>query len=116
MVETLLAVLLLLAMGVAALTLTTAADALVIAGVWIVSAGLALGVPTGLAYHVTLHRSLRRVDALPARWWLRPTVLHDRIPSEDRRLVLGFCAAGAAGFGVTVLGLLVMVTGVIRML
>jgi hypothetical protein len=114
--ETLLAALLLMTLGATALALTSAADALVVAGVWIVAAGLAFGVPTGLLYHVALHRSLTRAGTLPPRWWLRPTTLHDRIPADDRGRVLGWCAAGAAGFGVTVVGMIVMAVGAIRML
>lgn len=116
MLETLLAALLLLALGGVALALCSAADALVIAGAWIVAAGLAFGVPTGLVYHVALHNSLVRAGTLPARWWLRPTAFHPRIPTDDRGWVLAWCSAGAAGFGVTVLGMLVMAVGAVRML
>lgn len=75
------------------------------AGVLLVAAGLALGVPTGLVYHLMLYRSLRRVDALPARWWLHPTSLHHAIPREDRGVVLGWCYVGALGFVVIMVGL-----------
>lgn len=79
-------------------------DALLLAGAQLVIAGLLFGVPTGAWYHVALRRSLLRAGALPPRWWLHPTRLHDRIPPVDRARVLGWCYAGAAGFLVTVLG------------
>ena len=116
MLEALLALLILLSLGAAALALSVAADGLVVMGVWIAAAGLAFGVPTGAVYHVALQRSLQRVGALPPRWWLRPTALHDRIPANDRRRVLAWCGAGAAGFAVTVLGMIVTAVGAIRML
>jgi len=79
-------------------------DVLLFAGIQLVVAGLVFGVPTGLAYHVALGRSLQRAGRLPPRWWLQPTRLHDRIPAQDRARVLAWCYAGAAGFVVTAVG------------
>lgn len=114
--EGLLALAALLAMGGVVVARSVPPDALVVAGVWISAAGLAFGVPTGLVYHVALHRSLRRAHALPPGWWWRPTALHDRLPEEDRTAVLLWCGAGATGFLVTVAGMVVMAAGAIRML
>ena len=51
-----------------------APDALLAAGLWLVIGGLAFGLPTGLVYHIELHRSLATLGRLPSRWWhLRPT-------------------------------------------
>ena len=83
-------------------------------GFWLVLGGLAFGVPTGFLYHLALRRSLLRSGALPARWWLRPTQLHDHIAGADRGLVLTFCYAGAVGFLVTVLGCVVVAIGAWR--
>lgn len=74
-------------------------------GGFLVAAGFAFGVPTGLVYHWALYRALTSVDALPSRWWLRPTSLHHAIPSERRAWVLGWCYAGASGFLVIVFGI-----------
>jgi hypothetical protein len=90
------------------------AETLFFAGLWLVGGGLVFGLPTGLLYHLLLRRSLLREGLLPPRWWLRPTQLHDQIPRTDRRLVLGFCYAGAAGFLVILLGCAVVVIGVWR--
>jgi len=109
MLEALVVVCVLLAMGgwVLASTALTV-ETLFVAGLWLTVAGLAFGLPTGFLYHLALRRSLLREGRLPARWWLWPTDLHDRIPDADRRLVLGSCYAGAAGFLVTLLGCLVL--------
>ena len=81
------------------------------AGVALVAAGFGFGLPTGFVYHVMLYRSLRRINALPARWWLHPTSLHNNIPDEDRGCVLGWCYAGALGFLVILIGLPISATG-----
>lgn len=89
-------------------------DALILAGAAIAGAGLVFGVPTGIVYHVLLRRSLVRAGSLPPRWWLRPTSLHARIPAVDRRRVLAWCYAGAAGFLVTLVGCAVVALGALR--
>ena len=95
-------------------TATLSVEGLFVAGFWLVVGGLAFGVPTGFLYHVALRRSLLRKGPLPARWWLQPTRLNHKVPDADRRLVLGFCYAGAAGFLVTVLGCIVVAIGAWR--
>jgi len=89
-------------------------EMLLFAGLWVVAAGFALGLPTGAIYHYALYRSLQRVDALPSRWWLRPTALHDRIPEGDRFHVLAWCAAGAAGFLLILVGVALAASGALR--
>lgn len=89
-------------------------EMLLFGGLWIVAAGFALGLPMGAVYHYSLYRSLRRADALPARWWLRPTALHDRIPRGDRFHVLAWCYAGAAGFLLILLGIAITASGALR--
>lgn len=86
---------------------------------WVVSAGVAcialgmlVGVPTGVWYHVRLHAALQPRGALPARWWLRPLVLHDRLEADERAAVLRWCYAGAAGFFVTVAGCALVILAV----
>ena len=90
------------------------AETLLVAGFWLVLGGLAFGVPTGFLYHLLLRRSLLRRGPLPTRWWLQPTRFNPTLPVGDRRRVLGFCYAGAAGFLVTLLGCLVVAMGAWR--
>jgi hypothetical protein len=114
MLET--AIVLLLAAGFWGIHLAMNVDPewLLFGGMWIVAGGFALGLPTGALYHLTLYRSLRRANALPARWWLRPTSHHDRIPVADRVRVLGWCYLGAAGFLVIVVGIAITAAGALR--
>ena len=103
MAELLLVAALLVALVGAALVLTKLAwDLMLIGGLGLLVVGLGVGIPTGVVYHVLLHRACRQ--RLPVRWWLHPTDHHDLIPPERRRVVLGWCYTGAAGCGVALLG------------
>ena len=77
-------------------------------GLRLTALGLALGVPTGLVYHVALARALSRRGVLPARWYWHPLALHPRLLPGERPRVLLWCGLGAAGFAVTALGLAVL--------
>lgn len=79
-------------------------------------AGLALGVPTGLWYHVALRRALLRRSPLPARWWLNPPSLHPLLLPDERPGVLRWFYLGGAGFGLTALGCAVLAAAAVRLL
>jgi len=106
---------LLLLLGAAGLVVSVAPETLLVTGFWIAAAGLAFGVPTGFVYHLALRRTLLRAGCLPPRWWWQPTALHDAIPKHERRWVLGWCSAGAAGFAVSVLGCIAVAIGAVRL-
>ena len=91
------------------------AELILKAGVWMVIAGFAFGLPTGAVYHVTLHRSLARAGRLPRRWWLHPTSHHRLMPREDAAHVLAWCRAGAAGCGLVFLGCAVVAFGAFKL-
>jgi hypothetical protein len=93
-----------------------APDALLAAGLWLVIGGLAFGLPTGLVYHIELHRSLATLGRLPSRWWLRPIALHPLLRAEDRFHVLSWCRLGAFGCAVAFLGCGVFGLGAFRLL
>jgi hypothetical protein len=105
---------LLAALGACAAALAVAPDLVLLAGFWLAAAGLAFGVPTGVVYHLALRRALRAAGRLPPRWWLRPTALHGELPPGDRRRVLAWCAAGAAGFVASVAGCALLALGALR--
>ncbi len=115
MLEAGIALALLLLLGAAGLVLAVAPETLLVTGFWIAAGGLAFGVPTGLLYHLALRRALLRAGCLPSRWWWQPTALHDAIPKPERRWVLGWCGAGAAGFVVSVAGCVVVAIGAVRL-
>lgn len=77
-------------------------DAMLLGGLALLVLGLAVGIPTGVVYHVLLHRAC--ADKLPPRWWLRPLEQHHLLPPERRTVVLGWCYTGAVGCGVALLG------------
>ncbi len=115
MLETGLAAGLLLALGGFAWAWTALSpEALLVAGAFTVAGGLAFGLPTGLLYHVALHRSLSRIGSLPRRWWLHPLALHPRVPPEDAFAVLAWCRLGALGCAVAFLGCALFGLGALR--
>lgn len=85
-------------------------------GVLLTAWGLALGVPTGVAYHVQLARVLGRRGALPSGWYWNPFALHPRLREDERLGVLLWCGAGAVGLGVCALGLAVLGVPTVAML
>jgi hypothetical protein len=93
-----------------------APDALLVAGLGLVAAGLGFGLPTGLLYHLALRRSLVRVGLLPARWWLHPIALHPLVPPADAFRVALWCRLGALGCAVAFLGCGVFGLGALRAL
>lgn len=90
-----------------------AAESVVAAGVLCAGAGLLVGVPTGLWYHVKLRACLRAQGPVPPRWWLRPVALHRRLAPEERPGVLLWFYAGGGGFALSILGCLLVVAGVL---
>ncbi len=77
---------------------------LLAAGAACTGAGMLLGVPTGLWYHVRLRACLAPRGELPERWWLRPAALHGRLRPDERDGVLVWFYIGGAGFASCVLG------------
>lgn len=114
MIETLLV--LCAVLGLAAVGLVGSlvpADALLTAGGVLTGIGLAIGVPTGFWYHVALYRVLRPRGPLPPRWWLHPVPLHGELRETERASVLRWFLVGGLGFGVVVLGCLLVVLGLV---
>lgn len=80
-------------------------------GLWLLAAGLLMGVPTGLWYHVVLYRTLAPRAALPPRWWRSPVELHPLLTGTEFRRVKPWFVAGAVGFGLCVVGGLAAIIG-----
>lgn len=93
-----------------------AAETLILAGLGLAAIGFGYGIPTAIVYHWRLYRSLSACGRLPARWWLQPTALHDRIPAPDRAGVFVWGALGGSGFGMILLGILLTSIGLWRTL
>ena len=88
-------------------------DVLLDAGYWLCGVGFALGVPTGVVYHVLLYRALKPRDELPHGWIWRPLELNDRLRPGERRRVLAWAWIGGAGFGVIVLGFVAIALSIV---
>jgi hypothetical protein len=116
MLEALLVLAFIAAIGCSALAWSVfATEAILIAGLWLVAIGFALGIPTGFWYHVELRRVLIASGALPARWWLHPTRLHGAIPPERWWRVMGWCYVGAFGWLISFGGCLVFALGAAKL-
>ncbi len=81
-------------------------------GIWLVAAGLLLGVPTGFLYHVRLYQVLHPRGELPPRWYWRPLRFNSCLRPEERASVMAWCYVGGFGFLVICVGLLMMGAGV----
>ncbi len=85
---------------------------LVLAGFWpllttgsvLVGAGMLLGIPFGVVYHLQLYRALARRGELRRGWWLHPTALHPPVGSPERPTVMPWFYAGAISVGVAFAG------------
>lgn len=73
-------------------------------GLVLVVAGLAFGLPCAVRYHQLLHRALAGRGVLSPRWLWSPLAEHDKLLDDERGPVLAWCYAGAAGWGVAILG------------
>jgi hypothetical protein len=81
---------------------------LVYGGVGLVVAGLLFSTPCAIVYHWLLYRALSPRGALDKRWLLNPTGQHKRLLDEERDRVMPWFYAGAAGWGVSVIGCAVL--------
>ncbi|MEL6179650.1 MAG: hypothetical protein AAFS10_11895 [Myxococcota bacterium] len=77
-------------------------------GWWVTGIGMALGVPTGVVYHVQLYRKLNHRDALPNDWIWRPIGCNELLTPHERGAVIPWSIAGGVGFVIVVLGILIV--------
>jgi hypothetical protein len=60
--------------------------------------GCLLGIPGGIAYHLTLRRELLRQGSLPRGWLWHPTRLHDQLDDDANGRIRPWFLVGALGF------------------
>jgi hypothetical protein len=77
-------------------------------GGWFAVLGMALGIPTGLLYHVRLYSALRSRDVLPRDWYWRPVGYHRHLDDTDRTRVMPWFYLGAGGFLFIVLAVVIL--------
>ena len=117
MAELLIALAPLLALiGLALVAMFIPLPALVTAAFGLMGAGLALGVPTGLYYHVLLRRELSARGALPKGWYWRPQKFHAELDRTARRRLTPWFVAGALGFALINGGFALAVTALFMFL
>jgi hypothetical protein len=110
------------ALGVALVLLVVAAggdyphaDLLLSIGAVVLAVGLIVGVAAGVVYHVALYRALSPLGVLRTGWWWRPTSLHGQLTPAQRRRVIPWFSAGAAGFFVALAGCAVVLVAIVAM-
>ena len=81
---------------------------LVWTGAFLVGGGLLFSLPCAVRYHLLLHRALAPRRALDTRWLWHPTGHHARLTEEERARVMPWFYAGAAGWGASMLGCLLL--------
>ena len=104
---------LLLLVGFALLVILVPLAVIAGAALTLMGIGLAVGVPSGLYYHVLLRRALKRRGPLPRGWYWNPQQHHEDIDPESVRTLMPWFLAGALGFGLIVLGFIVSVAALL---
>lgn len=82
-------------------------------GLWVLAAGLMIGIPTGWWYHVRLYRTLAAKMSVPSRWWQRPVELHPLLTVNEYHRIRPWFAAGAVGFVLCVVGGVAAIAGML---
>lgn len=112
MIELLLVVGGLVAVGLIGLvSLVVTPQIMIVVGLWVLAAGLILGIPTGLWYHIALYRQLAPRMPLPTRWWRKPVELHQQLTPEEFGRVMPWFVAGAVGFVLCCVGGVAAIVG-----
>lgn len=82
-------------------------------GLWMLTAGLLVGVPTGFWYHVLLYRVLSPRIALPSKWWWSPVDLHLHLTGPELSRLKPWFTIGGVGFVLSVVGGLAAMAGLL---
>jgi hypothetical protein len=97
------------------ITLVITPQIMIELGLWVLAAGLLVGIPTGFWYHVVLYRQLAGRITLPSRWWRAPVELHPLLTSSEFRRVRPWFVAGAVGFVLCCVGGVAAIAGLLMM-
>lgn len=77
-------------------------------GAVMVALGFAGGGAAGAYYHLLLYRALREQGPLPKGWYWNPVSHHANVSREARRAFRPWFVIGALGFGLIILGIIVV--------
>jgi hypothetical protein len=70
----------------------------------VIGLGCVIGIPTGVAYHIVLHRELARIDRLTPGWVWRPIQQHVHLDEGALSRVRPWFWSGGISFLVICLG------------
>ncbi len=88
---------------------------LVLTAGWLLAVGTALGLPTGVLYHVRLYQTLAPQRLLPDGWYWNPMQYNDLLQEGDeRRRVMPWFWLGAAGFLLIAIGTVALGGAVVK--
>lgn len=73
-------------------------------GVAFIIAGLSIGVPAGVYYHILLFRRKGLLEEGLKGWWISPQRYHRYLPEKDRKLLNRWFWIGAAFFNMAMIG------------
>jgi hypothetical protein len=96
-----------------ALNQNFASTNLVQIGLAMLGLGLLEGVPTGLYYHLLLHRFLYARKKLAPRWWISPRLHHIHLSREELQKVHRWFFLGGIGFFLCLTGGLLAISGLL---
>ncbi len=82
-------------------------------GLFILTAGIIEGIPTGFYYHVVLYRLLHHRDQLPPGWWISPSQYHVHLTEEEGRRVRRWFFLGGLGFLLCIVGGMMALSGMV---
>ena len=89
-------------------------ETMLVVGLVLVGAGLAIGMPMGFWYHVLLYRALAPRSQLSRRWWINPVAHHPRLTEDEREPVMRWFYISASTFSLCVAGCAIVVLAVVR--
>ena len=84
-------------------------------GVASIVAGMALGLPAGVGYHVAMHRGLAASGIRAPKWWWSPVRYHAQLDVRSRDAVMPWFVAGVLGASLAFAGCAILVVCLFRL-
>ncbi len=88
---------------------------LIWAGALTIVAGMALGLPAGVGYHVAMHRGLASSGIRAPKWWWSPVRYHGQLDAASRSSVMPWFIAGVIGATLAFIGCAILVVCLFRL-
>lgn len=88
---------------------------LVWGGVATIIAGMVLGLPAGVGYHVAMHKGLAASGHDARGWWWSPVRYHEQLVGASRRAVMPWFIAGVIGATLAFMGCAILVLCLFRL-